>query len=87
MFDEKFKNIITNFHYEIAQEQMKKEFIMRDMGIGFIIEDEVEDELKKGSVVKVNMENATVEGSVGAITLNEKYATFATKKLLDYIKR
>ena len=34
----------TDFHYEVAQEQMKKELIMRDMGIGFIIKDEIKNE-------------------------------------------
>lgn len=87
MFDEAFKDIITNFHYEIAQEQMKKEFIMRDMGIGFIIRDEIENELKKGDIIEIKLENSIINGSIGAITLNEKLATFATKKLLSYMKK
>ena len=41
IFEENFGDKIHNSHYEIAQEQMKKEFIMRDMGIGFIIRDEL----------------------------------------------
>lgn len=87
MFDEAFKDIITNFHYEIAQEQMKKEFIMRDMGIGFIIRDEIENELKKGDIIEIKLEDSIINGSIGAITLNEKLATFATKKLLSYMKK
>ena len=87
MFDEKFKDRITNFHYEIAQEQMKKEFIMRDMGIGFIIKDEIENELEKGDVIEVNIKDSIIKGSIGAMTLNEEFITFATKKLLEYMKR
>ena len=86
MFDKEFKNRITEFHYEIAQEQMKKEFIMRDMGIGFIIKDEIKKELKEGKVIMVDLPNTILKGSVGAVTLNKKYATFATKKLLEYMK-
>lgn len=86
MFDEKFKDRITNFHYEIAQEQMKKEFILRDMGIGFIIKDEIKNELEKGDVIEVNIKDAIIKGSIGAMTLNEKFTTYATKKLLEYMK-
>lgn len=86
IFDEKFKNSITNFHYEVAQEQMKKEFIMRDMGIGFLIRDEVEKEIKLGEVIEVNLEAARNNGSIGIIALNDEFATFATKKLIKYIK-
>ncbi len=85
MFDEKFGNKITNFHYEIAQEQMKKEFIMRDMGIGFIIKDEVKKELKEGKVIAIDLKEARVDGAIGAITFNKDFATFATKKLLEYM--
>ena len=54
IFDERFKDNITNFHFEIAQEQMKKEFIMRDMGIGFLIKDEVTQEPFGGLGAKAN---------------------------------
>lgn len=86
IFDEKFKDIIKSFHFEIAQEQMKKEFIMRDMGIGFLIKDEVKDELESGELVEVQLEDARSEGSIGIISLEDKFSTFATKKLIKYIK-
>lgn len=87
IFDNAFKDKITNFQYEIAQEQMKKEFIMRNMGIGFIIKEQIKDELKKGSVIQVDLKDTKVSGSIGAITLNKKFATIATKKLLEYMKK
>lgn len=86
IFDEKFKESINNFHYEVAQEQMKKEFIMRDMGIGFLIKDEIQEELKKGEIVEVKLEEARNNGYIGIIALNDKFATFATKMLIKYIK-
>jgi len=86
MFYEKYKNIITDFHYEIAQEQMKKEFIMRDMGIGFIIKDEISKELKRGDAIEVKINGASIKGAIGAITMNKEFSTFATRKLLEYIK-
>lgn len=86
IFDEKFKECITNFHYEVAQEQMKKEFIMRDMGIGFLIKDEIQEELKKGEIIEVELEEARNNGHIGIIALNDKFATFATKMLIKYIK-
>ena len=87
LFDEKFKDLITDFHYEVAQEHMKKEFIMRDMGIGFIIKDEIKNELKSKKVIEIDVDNATIDCSIGAITLNKRLSTFATKKLLEYIKK
>lgn len=86
IFDEKFKDKIKNFHFEIAQEQMKKEFIMRDMGIGFLIKDEVKEELESGELVEVQLEEARSEGAIGIVALEDKFSTFATKKLIEYIK-
>ena len=86
IFDKKYKKIITNCHYEIAQEQMKKEFIMRNMGIGFIIEDEIKKELENGELIKIDIEDSTIRGAVGAIIVNKNYSTYATKKLLEYLK-
>lgn len=86
IFDAKFKDKIKNFHFEIAQEQMKKEFIMRDMGIGFLIKDEVKEELENGELVEVQLEEARSEGSIGIVALEDKFSTFATKKLIEYIK-
>lgn len=86
IFDVKFGNLINKCNYEIAQEQMKKEFIIRDFGIGFIIKDQIQDELRTGDIVLVDLKESFVDGAIGAITLNEKFATFATKKLLEYMK-
>ena len=86
IFDNNFKDIITNFHYEITHEQMKKEFITRNMGIGFIIRDEVENEIKKGDIIEVNLKESKCKGSIGIICLDDKLTTFATKKLIQYIK-
>lgn len=86
IFDSKFKDIITSHHYEVAQEQMKKEFILRNMGIGFIIKDEINEELKKGDLIEIDLPNSRVEGSIGVITLNTKFNNFATNKLLEYMK-
>ncbi len=86
IFNNNFKDIITSHHYEVAQEQMKKEFIMRNMGIGFIIKDEIKDELEKGTVVEIKLDKLKIEGAIGAITLNRKLNNFATNKLLEYMK-
>lgn len=86
IFEKNYKDKITNFHYEVAQEQMKKEFILRDMGIGFIIKKEVENEIESGKIIEVKLKDAKVKGSIGAITLNNKFATSAVKKLLEYMK-
>ena len=86
IFDNKYKDIITSYHYEVAQEQIKKEFIMRNMGIGFIIKDEIKEELEKGELIEIKLPDSKVEGAIGVITLNKKLNNFATNKLLEYMK-
>lgn len=86
IFDSKFKDIIISHHYEVAQEQMKKEFILRNMGIGFIVKDEIIEELKNGDLIEIELPESKVEGSIGVITLNKKLNNFATNKLLEYMK-
>lgn len=85
IFDSKYKEDITAYHYEVTQEQMKKEFILRNMGIGFIVRDVIEEELKTGELVEIKLPNLKVEGAIGAITLNNKLSNFATNKLLEYM--
>ena len=86
IFDSKYKDIVISQHYEVAQEQMKKEFIKRNMGIGFIIKDEVKEELEKGELIQIGLPDFTVEGAIGVITLNKNLSNFATNKLLEYMR-
>ena len=86
IFDSKFKDKITNYHYEVAAEQTKKEFIMRNMGIGFILKDEIQKELEKGEAVELKIKGLNCKGSIGIITLNKELLGFATKELIKYIK-
>ncbi len=85
MYNKNFGKIISNFHYEVASEEMKKEFISRDMGIGFVIRDEVEEELKSGEFVAIDLAETKLEGSIGIVTLNNHFENYATKKLSEYI--
>lgn len=85
IFMESFGNKIKNFHFEIAQEQMKKEFIMRNLGIGYIIKDEIESEIENGEVIVIDNKDMQVEGGIGIATLKDEYASIATRKLVEYI--
>lgn len=87
IFENRFKNIITNYHYEITYEQMKKELIMRDLGIGFMSKDTMKDELENGSAIEIKLSDSKIEGAIGVITLSDDINNFATKKLLDYMKK
>lgn len=84
-FIEYFGDTIKNYHYEVAQEQMKKEFIMRNLGIGYLIEDEIIEEVEKGEVIVINNNDMQIEGGIGIATLKEEYANIATIKLVEYI--
>ena len=86
MLYKNFGDKITNLHLEVAQEQMKKDFITRDLGIGFIIRSEVEKELKSGELVEIELEEARTNGAIGIITLEDKFMSYATKKFIEYIK-
>lgn len=85
IFDKKWNSQINKYHYEIAQEQMKKEFIMRDMGIGFIMRDEVKNEIDSKEIIEIKNKDLKIEGSIGVITMNDNFISFATKKLLEYM--
>ena len=56
------------------------------MGIGFIVKDEIIEELKNGDLIEIELPESKVEGSIGVITLNKKLNNFATNKLLEYMK-
>lgn len=86
LFNSNFKDIITDYHYEVGHERMKKEFILRDMGIGFIIKDEIKEELEKGELVEIKIPDFKIEGAIGIITLNKNLSSYATNKLLEYMK-
>ena len=86
LFEKNFKEKITNFHFEVAQEQMKKEFIMRNMGIGFLIKDEIQKEIENEDAIIVNIKDAIVKESIGVIALKDELQTYATKKLIEYMK-
>lgn len=86
MFNTKFKNKIENSNYVVTQESMKKEFIMRDLGIGFILKDEIQNELNSGEIIEIDIPNSKIETSIGIVTLENRYRNYATKKLLEYLK-
>ena len=86
IFEKKFKGKITNFHYEITTEQIKKELIMKNMGIGFLIKDEIKEELENGQAIEIKLKDLNCDISFCVITLKNDLLGFATKKLIEYIK-
>lgn len=86
MFNAKFKNKINNFNYVVTQESMKKEFIMRALGIGFILKDEIKNELESGEIIEIDVPDSQIATSIGIVTLENRYRNYATKKLLEYLK-
>lgn len=85
IFDNNFKDIITNYHYEVGQEKMKKDFIQKDMGISFIIKDTIIDEINSGEIIEVNLESARCSGGIGLITLKDTLCNPVTLKFIEYI--
>lgn len=48
--------------------------------------DEIKKELKNGTAIEVSLDDAKVEGSIGLIAEKDEYLSFATKKLIEYIR-
>lgn len=86
IFEKNFKGKITNYHYEITTEQIKKELIMKNMGIGFLIKDEIKEELENGEAIEIKLKDLNCDISFCVITLKNDLLGFATKKLIEYIK-
>ena len=85
ILSENFDNKIKNFHMEISNEQIKNDFVMKDLGIGFAFKEEVKKELKSGKLVEIKLKEGKIKGKIGIITADDKFMSYATKKFIEYV--
>ena len=79
-------NLDLQANYEIASSEARKYFAMNDMGIALGQKSLIEKELKEGTLVKLNLKPSLPKIQVGIATLKPEYTSFATLKLLDFLK-
>ena len=77
-------NMEINPEIELATSDLVAEFIRRGMGIGFIVEDFVTDDLKSGVLHKINLFPELIPREFYIVTHASIPLTSAAKKLLEY---
>ncbi|MCL2095406.1 MAG: LysR family transcriptional regulator [Oscillospiraceae bacterium] len=77
-------NIEINPEIELATSDLVAEFIRRGMGIGFILEDFVIEELRNGALHKINLIPELQPREFYIVTHSNIPLTSAAKKLLEY---
>ena len=80
----KKNGVEINPEIELATSDLMVEFIRRSMGIGFILEDFVSEDLKNGTLHKVNLMPELPPREFYIVTHAHIPLTSAAKKLLEY---
>ena len=80
----KKSGVEINPEIELASHELVIEFIKRGMGIGFIIEDFVEDDLRSGFLHKINLSPELQSRQFYIVAHAHIPLTSAAKKLLEY---
>jgi len=80
----KKNNIEINPEIELATSDLVIEFIRRGMGIGFVLEDFVTEDIKYGVLTKVNLASELNPRQFYIVTHSHIPLTSAAKKLLEY---
>jgi DNA-binding transcriptional LysR family regulator len=80
----KNNNIEINPEIELATSDLVVEFVRRGMGIGFVLEDFVREDLKKGILRRVNLSPELSPREFYIVTHAHIPLTSASKKLLEY---
>jgi len=70
---------------QISSEDIKVELAKNDCGITFIEKNLVEDEIKEGKLIEINLPKKIIT-SIGIATLNRNSISFATKRLIKMIE-
>ena len=67
-------------------ESFKKELVLEDIGIAFMLKDELKDEIEQGTVEVIDILSNKVKSEIGVAVLKNDLRSFATQKLLEIIK-
>lgn len=80
-------NIILTPNIEIASYSLVVEFAKLGLGIGYVTEDYIKDELNNQTLFKVPIKEKIPKRSLGYAISKRHEANFSTKKLIEIIKK
>lgn len=84
------KNLVDheklNIKYQVMMESFKRELVLEDIGIAFMLKDELKDEIEQGTVEVIDILSNKVKSEIGVAVLKNDLRSFATQKLLEIIK-
>ena len=71
----------------MVSETMRKEFAIEGLGIAYVMKQLVQEEIKSGKLLELNLEKANGKAEIGLAMLKEEISSFATKKIVEYIMK
>lgn len=82
----KQNDINISARYTASSSEARKYFALNDMGIAIGQESLIEKELKEGSLIKLDLKPNLPKLKAGIAILKDNISSFATLKLVDFIK-
>ena len=79
-------NITLSPNIEIASYGLVVEFAKMGLGVGYVTEDYIQDELKKGTLYKLKLKQKIPKRSLGYAISKRHEPNFSAKKLIEIIK-
>ena len=76
-----------NSQYEIVSEDMRKDFAIQGLGIAYVMKCLVEKEINDGKLIEINLNKKEINSKVGVAILKDDISSFASRKLIEYMKR
>lgn len=67
---------------EVSTTDMMIDFVKRDMGVGYFVEDAIDEYLEKGTFVKLELKNELPTQEVACAYIDD-YLTVAAKKFIE----
>ncbi len=78
-------NIIVDPVIEVSTTDMMIDFVRKDMGVGYFIEEAIRDELKNGSFVKICLKKPLPKQEIACAYI-EDYLTIGTQKFMQLLE-
>lgn len=80
-------NVYLNPEMVLASYGLVEDMAKIGYGIGYVVEDFVRDDLKRGDLIKINTNPPIPPRFIGLITKRDTIPSFAAKKLIDLLKK
>ena len=75
-----------NSQYEIVSEDMRKDFAIQGLGIAYVMKCLIEKEINDGKLIEINLNRKEINSKVGVAILKDDVSSFASRKLIEYMK-